>query len=132
MELAIDWDEKYKIGNGTIDSQHEELFALYNALVSARSASDETVVSHAFEALSTYLDQHFSAEEALWRLDEELYREHRKLHFDFVKYVLQETSGGTDLDSLDKLLAFLAAWLLDHIQTVDIRHFQQLRDKGLV
>jgi hemerythrin-like metal-binding protein len=132
MASAISWDDEYSVGVAEIDAQHKALFELYNGLLAAYQADDQTIVSHAFEEMANYLDVHFSSEEEFWRLDEKLYREHRKLHFDFVKYVLKETADGSNLESLGSLLDFLATWLFDHVQTVDKIQFQQLRDQGLL
>lgn len=132
MAEQIVWDEIYRVGVEEIDTQHQNLFELYNKLLHAHGIQDVTVVSAAFEEMSNYLDKHFSTEEEYWRRDEEIYREHRALHFDFVKYVLGETLGGDNLTGLTSLLDFLSTWLLDHVQTVDKIQFQQLRNKGLL
>lgn len=132
MARSVIWDDSYLVGVPAIDEQHKSLFDLYNRLLIAHTSGDATCVSPAFEAMASYLDVHFSTEEKFWRLDEEIYREHRKLHFDFVKYILQETADGNNLETLGALLDFLAAWLIEHIQTVDKIQFKQLQDKGLL
>ncbi len=132
MTQRVIWDESYSVGIPEIDDQHKLLFGLYNDLLVAYQAKDNSVVASAFEKLVNYLDEHFSDEEKFLRLDNEIYRKHRRLHFDFVKYVLRETNGGKELDSLESLLDFLSAWLIEHVQTIDKSHFQELRDKGLL
>ena len=132
MAESILWDDTFLVGLEEIDKQHKELFDLYNGLLSAHEAGDETIVSHAFEEMANYLDQHFSTEEEFWRRDDTIYHAHRTLHFDFVKYVLHTTASGSDLAALGSLLDFLSGWLLDHVLTVDKVQFQELRDKGLL
>lgn len=136
MAEVIGWDDSCLVGLDEIDEQHKVLFDLYNSLLSAYRAKDKvegkSVVNHAFEEMTNYLEYHFSTEEKIWRRDESIFPEHRKLHSGFVKYVLQATVNDSDFESLGALLDFLSTWLLDHIQTVDKRQFQELRDKGLL
>ena len=132
MARQVMWEDEYLVGVDEIDAQHRGLFNLYNALLVAYKAGDHTIVSHAFEELATYLDKHFSAEEVFWQRDDVIYKEHRKLHFDFVKHILRVTGDGNNLESLSGLLDFLSTWLIDHVQTVDKIQFEELRAKGLL
>lgn len=132
MARSVIWDDSYLVGIPDIDEQHKSLFDLYNRLLTAHTDGDVTSVGPAFEEMASYFDVHFSTEEKFWRLDDNIYREHRKLHFDFVKYILQETADGNNLESLGALLDFLSSWLIDHIQTVDNIQFKRLQDMGLL
>ncbi len=132
MTRQIMWEDQYLVGGDEIDAQHKALFDLYNGLQIAHKAGDQSIVSHAFEELATYLDKHFSAEEVFWQRDDAMYKEHRKLHFDFVKHILRATGDGKNLESLGGLLDFLSTWLIDHVQTVDKIQFEELRARGLL
>ena len=92
VEKAV-WADKYAMGDATIDRQHKGLFETFNSLVDAVSANGQ-VKSKAQEILFKlvdYIQIHFSDEEELWKKDEEIYQNHRKVHYTFVQMVMEST-----------------------------------------
>jgi hemerythrin len=62
--MKVEWKDSYKIGNAEIDQQHQELFALINALL---VPLDEAGLKSLIMKLYRHTREHFEAEEALIR-----------------------------------------------------------------
>ncbi|PNV84380.1 MAG: non-heme iron protein, hemerythrin family [Sulfurimonas sp.] len=82
----IHWNEKYKIGIKSVDSQHKKLFMLVNRLYDLNEAttSKEEVRSILYD-FSTYMQTHFDEEEEFMRsIKYNKLEEHKQLHQNLV------------------------------------------------
>ncbi len=62
--MTIEWKEAFKIGQDDIDKQHQDLFALTNALI---AADDVPTLRQLLMQLYKHTREHFELEEALMR-----------------------------------------------------------------
>ena len=80
--MIIEWDEKYSLNHELLDAQHQELFALANAVQNLdTNVYDKTELSRLFKEFFNYMAKHFKEEEAYMEsLHYPLYTKHKKLH----------------------------------------------------
>lgn len=120
------WTDRFVLGVGEMDDEHQLLVKKINALVRALKspAKDLAEINKAFGEMAAYVVVHFA--------DEELYMEsisypqlesHRMIH---KKLLAQAGEFGEalkrgELDSR-KLVAFLRNWLVSHIMGVDMQY----------
>ncbi len=120
---AMQWSVDFYTGLPEIDRQHEALFALVNRLHDARTHRNE-LLDQAFGDLCDYIRDHFSAEESFMdqaSLDPAYVARHRAAHANFIMRInelWQAHRAGSD-EAADDLLAFLIAWLREHILITD-------------
>ena len=60
--MAIEWDERYRIGDQTIDEEHQELFQIAGRFLNATSQESRRATA---AELRSYTKKHFSHEEML-------------------------------------------------------------------
>lgn len=118
------WDERYQIGSEQVDAQHRRLFELLAMLVDAEQGRcDHSIVDHAVNGLYGYIRFHFADEEQL--MDELRYPDrerHRRLHDQFIlNYDDLVSRYQSAPDFLQRLIAFVQSWLINHIMTEDAR-----------
>ncbi len=123
MDIKLVWQDGYRIGVQKIDEQHQHLIVLivkfYNAVQEgkARQMTIELISN-----LIDYTKTHFKDEEDLMKkYAYPDYEMHKHDHEKFVQEVIDATKtymqGGV-LPS-NKVLSFLANWLVDHILNHD-------------
>jgi hemerythrin len=116
------WSDQLSLGIPEIDGQHRGLLEVINELWDAIVAkADVQRVTHILNELEQYTHAHFTAEEALMRVEDyPSFREHREEHRKFVNQVaLAKTKlAGGEFLGLD-LLRYLTDWLVKHIQGGD-------------
>lgn len=97
--MALNWDEKYEVGNSLIDSQHRQLMDLANQLHQAvLTGKEERVAKPAFDALLAYTQKHFADEEALFKerccsLLDDHHKQHEALEEELMALWQQATMG---------------------------------------
>ena len=114
------WKEDYRVGDATIDSQHQYLFALANDLVEAQGKAQLT--DNAMK-LFRYVREHFDHEEAVMRqIGYPAYQEHLALHEQLIN---QLSAISRDICneqwSVADLQQFMNQWLLGHIVETDTK-----------
>ncbi|BBL70603.1 bacteriohemerythrin [Methylogaea oryzae] len=112
------WKNDYRVGDATIDAQHEYLFALANEVVGSQSRAELT--NHVMK-LYRYVREHFSHEEAVMKQTSyPSYQEHIAMHDQLMAQLTAiSDSIGKDQWSVDELQRFMNQWLLGHILEVD-------------
>lgn len=133
MTLIV-WNDCLATGIAAIDRQHRRLVDLVNdvaPVLTEPGAVDPEVLAPLLRALDDYAGTHFRAEEALmaaYGLEPRSLAHHRATHEAFRQTVgmlaTAATSGGA---TGEKLLAFLASWLVIHILGEDQAMARQLR-----
>jgi putative two-component system hydrogenase maturation factor HypX/HoxX len=116
--MALDWNEKYKIGDGKIDAEHQEWFRLAKEFLTAGNLQS---MHRSGEAFSQFTRHHFFDEEILMRDIQYPFtathtREHQGLVSTLNKIldVLEE-----DVLSKNELEDFVNYCLVKHICTDD-------------
>ncbi len=130
----VEWTEKYSIGIGEIDAQHQELFAFINEVYRLiEEKGEKNVLPKEAEKLADFMTAHFATEE---RYMEQCgfagFRTHQIAHEGFDKKIhrLQEKAerqGHFDLESLE----LLKSWLQGHILGADRQYAACLHEHGL-
>lgn len=126
MREPLEWKDEYSVGVPELDRQHRRLIGLINRL--SEESVDGVLMGWVFEALETYVKEHFSAEEAMLEAaDYADLAEHRRRHRAFEQWlsaVRQTYSlGMTSPDLLAvSVNAFLRDWLVTHILSADMAY----------
>src|ERR1044072_7251447 len=115
----FDWSGNFSVGVGSVDGQHQNLFAMCRELHEAMVAGKgKAAPSRILDRLVQYTVVHFAHEERLMRLyDYPDFAEHKAQHEALSKRVLQSQkdfeSGRAAITV--QLLQFLRTWLTQHI-----------------
>lgn len=122
------WDNNFKTGIDTIDSQHKKLVEILNRLAAnVAYGSDEDSLNIILDELAEYAIYHFTTEEAIWNKylpNDKLNKEHIEAHQSFVEtieLVKKEKSTKPLSELTNEILGFLVKWLASHILDTD-RH----------
>ena len=131
---AMEWSPALETGNLQIDEQHKSILAAYNQLhLAMEKGRGPAEVRRTLLFLTNYTIQHFQMESEL--MDQEQFPEaeqHKKLHHGLVVQ-LSQLMKGLDEGSAAvpaATMAFLSAWLVEHIQGEDCRLAEYLRGRG--
>ena len=129
--MEIEWQDKYKIGDSSIDAEHQEWFRLANKFLMA----DEQRSRRAHgEAFSKYTRHHFFYEEVFMReIQFPFTATHVKEH-DLLLSTLEKILEVVDEDVLEKaeLEDFVSYCLVKHIGNFDAPLSVYVRRNGLV
>ena len=121
----FEWSEEYRLGIGTVDAQHQTLFAVGAELAAAvKSGQGESRLAKTLDRLTRYVQSHFAHEERLMLLHAYPgYEAHRLAHERLAAQVkgfeLEFRTGREALS--ERLLPFLETWLEKHIRGEDAR-----------
>ena len=131
----FDWKPQYSVGIETIDTQHQNLFAIGRELYAAMSSGKGTAATgNILDRLIQYTKSHFAAEEALMRkCGYPDYPKHKKEHDELTKQVLEfqaDFKAGRVAMSV-QLLDFLTKWLQSHIQVQDAAYAPVMKSKAV-
>ena len=119
------WDDSYKTGVESIDTQHQKLVELINKIdESLHIGGDTQRVIGLLDELVEYTKYHFQEEEKFMQaheLESSAYNAHLLVHQQFIEQV--KGAQGMCHDNPDKvtdeLLDFLVQWLINHILLTD-------------
>jgi len=127
---SFTWLEEYKIGDETIDQQHQYLFDLANQIVDPDNDQQKTHMT--VLALYHYVREHFKDEEAFMvKLNYPGYEEHVKEHEDLRQKLTEIGTGILSGDiSSEQVMEFMRSWLLEHILGKDVPLGEFLRQKN--
>ncbi|NVJ90560.1 MAG: hemerythrin family protein [Methylocystaceae bacterium] len=119
----LEWKDEYSVGDGGIDRQHQQLFALIDRLED--NDLDASAMSVTFEKLDMYVREHFHDEEEILKsvgyddLDAHL-RQHDEFREWLVTAKESFKEGRGDVAAVGRNLhVFLRDWLLSHILYTD-------------
>jgi hemerythrin-like metal-binding protein len=116
--MNIPWNPSYRIGDTRIDQQHEQLFALANAML--QSTTHETLQLHAIQ-LYKAVRKHFIEEEALMKhTNFPGLATHMDSHNAILKKLVSLSADiGNNQVSVSLVEDFLNEWGLRHIPNED-------------
>jgi hemerythrin len=123
MEIAK-WNDSYKTGHTVVDTQHQELFRMVNALHAAiMEERGKEVLMPTLEELAGYTVEHFRSEEQLMaQVCYPAMSVHKQKHADLtkeVKELIEKYKSGKVVLTIT-LSNFLAKWLRHHIKEDDL------------
>jgi hemerythrin len=131
----LKWSQDYSVRVPSIDTQHQELFAMINELHQAMTTGKGSLlVPEIVKRLAAYTQWHFADEEAKMKLakypDFAGHKtEHEKLSGEVAKLV-KDMSNGSQVVTM-QLMEFLRDWLKAHIVQCDRRYSMYLQAAGI-
>ena len=131
----LEWDNSYSTGIPSMDSQHQKLVQLINALHTAMSEGrGNDVMGPVLDRLVTYTAVHFNAEESLMKLHHfpnyDAHKvEHEKLKQQVADFQTKVNTGKASISV--QVLQFLKDWLLNHISDSDKQYGGYLSARGV-
>jgi hemerythrin-like metal-binding protein len=126
MFSMFEWKNEYAMGIGSIDAQHQNLFAIGRELYAAMSAGQgKSVLARILDRLVQYTAVHFAHEERLMQLHRyPNFATHKAEHDALVKQVVafqaEFTSGRATIAV--QVLQFIKDWLEKHIKGSDFAY----------
>ncbi len=127
MAIAFIWDEKYNVGDKTINKQHQQLFKIGNEIQYAKLSEAGKYVMK----LLKYTKNHFAHEEAYMKKNDypEL-EQHKEMHDELI-IKLGEISSGfiNNEDDFAQFKSFVYEWLTNHILHEDKKFFEYEKGK---
>lgn len=129
------WTADCSVSVPELDAQHQTLFGLAaNVARAFGEGKSGQVLLPAFDMLAAYCAEHFQAEEGcMARCSYPELDEHRAEHERFARkiaYFRRSLAIGKP-GVARELLDFLAHWLVHHVQDVDRRYSDCVREAGL-
>src|SRR5579883_172590 len=128
----FEWNNTFSVGIGTIDAQHQNLFAIARELHSAMSSGQgKAALAKILDRLVQYTAAHFAHEERLMRLSdypglETHHAEHEALTQKVLELQREFAAGRTSISV--QVLQFLRTWLQQHIQHSDMEYAPYLKE----
>lgn len=117
------WIDEYCIGNEEIDTQHEELFNMFNSLYDTLSSESSDVdIYLVLDELINYADFHFTAEQQIMRdIGYKDIDNHIVEHNFFTNEVLKlsQKRDKSTAELTQETIVFLCRWLLRHVTEED-------------
>lgn len=118
----LEWDDKLKTGNATIDGEHQEFInMLNNAYSLMMSGKGAEMVEGMLDKFISHMTSHLAHEEE--EMQKAAYPEfaaHKKSHEDFMAKltaIKSQHEAGSDVSS--DLLNYMASWLKEHTMKYD-------------
>ena len=131
MSCMFEWKTDYATGIGSIDAQHQSLFAIGRELYSAMSAGEgKAVLARILDRLVQYTTVHFSHEERLLKLHNYPgFAAHKAQHDALMKQVsaMQKEFQSGRTTMAVPVLQFLRDWLEGHIRRSDMAYIACLK-----
>ena len=127
----FDWSNNYSVAIGSVDAQHQKLFAIARELHAAMSTGQgNAALGRILDRLVQYTAVHFAHEERLMRLhDYPDFAAHKAEHDALVRQVMtfQQDFNSGRVTITVQLLQFLKDWLQNHIQGSDLKYAPHLK-----
>jgi len=126
MSSMFEWKAEYAVGIGSIDAQHQGLFAIGRELYAAMSTGQgRNALGRILDRLVQYTTVHFAHEERLMQLHHYPdFANHKAAHDALVKQVVAfqtEFNGGRATMAV-QVLQFLKDLLETHIKGTDVAY----------
>jgi hemerythrin len=135
--VALTWNDGYVIGIPEVDEAHKGIVDRFEQLYDLmKSGQGHAYYHELLSFLRSYVDTHFSQEEALQnRMGFPYLQEHRKSHEQFKEQVVrileQQNDKEVSNQDLIRLNLFIKEWLIHHILVEDKRMGAYLTEKDV-
>lgn len=114
----IRWEDAlYLTSHPLIDSQHQTIIDLYNALVelSLKETISSTEYARILFALDRQLHSHFSIEESVFiQHQHQLFERHHQRHMELAS-ILSTHADSRDISTIDQLIQHLYHWFTNNL-----------------
>ena len=131
----FEWRKEFSVDIGSVDAQHQNLFAIAGELYSAMMAGQsKAAMGKILDRLVQYTKMHFAHEERLMQTHgypglEAHKAEHQALTSKVLKFQEEFQQGQVNISV--QLLQFLRNWLEGHIKGSDRRYSPFLKSKAV-
>lgn len=134
----IKWEPKLSVKVKEIDEQHQNFIKILNELgemVNARDLPER--MDSVLQELTEYAEKHFSTEEGYFdKFNYEGAEEHKEKHSELrskiAGFIEERSNPVKDVyETYLELLDFLADWLVDHLEDMDMKYVDCFREHGL-
>jgi len=132
----MQWKPEYSVGVEAIDSQHKDLFQIFDDLEQARREEEDIsrVIQILYELMS-FATQHFDDEEKLMQQTQYPdFLAHANQHFEFKETILnfcQQAVEQCEHSMLDDLMTFLRTWFQTHLLKSDRAYVEHFIEHGI-
>lgn len=120
----FEWDNKYSVGNNTMDSHHQKLFDILNVIHDAtKEGRGEQIIEVQLNELASYTKYHFDEEEKLMvaanypQLGAQ--QQAHRVFLDKIAEFQGEVAKGNGLFVVSNVAVTVKDWLKNHILTMD-------------
>ncbi len=132
MPLFV-WDDKFSVGNHTMDSHHQKLFDILNVIHdAAREGRGEEIIETQLNELASYTKYHFNEEDKLMVQTGypglESQRQAHKAFLDKIADYQAEVQNGNGLFVVSNVAVTVKDWLKQHILTMDMQYEDYLKN----
>ncbi len=128
------WQKTLEIGFGEVDQQHQRLFGLLNELHDAMGERrGKEALGKTIQELVRYTQEHFACEEGhMRRANYPQQAAHKALHDALVAKAqdFQRRYAADEFVFPGELLTLLSNWLVQHIQSEDVRFAAYVRQRA--
>lgn len=140
MKLYM-WDQRFSVGDATIDQQHQQLFLLIQKLDEKINVNQDLTISRKdFNEIKQYMLSHFDYELNEYRqlgCSTESISLHHKQHLSYNKFIERFEQQyfiekNTSISSIKTLISYLREWLFNHILKNDREMITQVRQLDFV
>lgn len=133
MPLFV-WDNKYSVGNATMDSHHMKLFDILNIIHDAtKDGRGEQIIEKELNELASYTRYHFNEEERLMTAaNYPNLGAQQAAHKAFLAKIQEyqdEVAKGNGLFVVSNVAVTVKDWLKQHILTMDIQYESYLKGR---
>jgi hemerythrin len=127
--MTILWRPAMAIGDEMVDTDHQHLVDLINAVeLTLHASGGEASLAGALDALTSYTKEHFEREETLMRVIGYVrLSEHREAHHklrsrlvEIRRHIEEAKATVAPPAEVQKLIDLLRSWLLDHVFKEDM------------
>jgi len=131
----ITWTDDFSVGVAHLDRQHKGLIQILNRLIAeSQATTGSEIVSETLNDMMRYTQEHFEAEEILFRqYDYPHLEEHTAQHNAFLRKTAElcmDTVRNVQTVP-DALLHYLSNWLVEHILHSDRAYKEFFQECGL-
>ncbi len=131
----IEWDEKYCVGISIIDKDHKRYIDTLNKLILLKKNNETPEgIKQVLRELTNYVLTHFKMEETyMSEFKYPDFQNHKNEHHDFAMKIisyLDKVVNGEYQIACD-ILEDLKSWLVNHIQSTDLKYIDCFTKNGL-
>ncbi len=127
----IEWREEFKVGDPSVDHEHQGMIELLNELhASLEGEVDKEAVSRFLGEVHARIGAHFALEEQIMReRGYDQYEDHKADHerlLDDIRDIMDRHESGAFVDYQEELSSHLQEWFTAHFKTKDARLHKKL------
>ncbi len=129
----FEWDDKFSVGNNTMDSHHKKIFDILNIIHdAAREGRGEQIIENQLNELASYTKYHFDEEDKLMVQTGypqlEAQRQAHKAFLAKIDEYRDEVANGNALFVVGSVAVTVKDWLKQHILTMDMQYEDYLKN----